>query len=329
MRRLVLSIISLFFMVLCNAQIAPPKQTDTLIITAVKYNFADIDRNNWPCEVIYKSTRDIRIGQQTFNVIEADKGWGTEVVFSVYDAEDNGKKEYELLFDDKGDGTFVLTFSGYEFRCYKKGNVVDEDVTVVDSAYGGPVIKSYNLEGRKASHLPIPAYRCYGEGEVTVIISVNQAGQVVKAEIKDDISSTDECLRSFAVRAARLSRFSAVSNANSIELGEIVYEFKSTGTSVTNIGYCAEPNAKLSGRSVNGTLPKPVSNIQTSGKVVVDIWVDTYGNVQKAVAGTEGTTVTDKKLWQAARKAALGAHFNMSADAPALQKGTITYVFTM
>ena len=90
-----------------------------------------------------------------------------------------------------------------------------------------------------------------------------------------------------------------------------------------------EPNAKLAGRSVNGTLPRPSYGVQASGKVVVDIWVDNYGNVQKAVAGVEGTTVSDKTLWQAARKAALGAHFNMSADAPPLQKGTITYIFKL
>lgn len=90
-----------------------------------------------------------------------------------------------------------------------------------------------------------------------------------------------------------------------------------------------EPNARLTGRSVLGTLPSPSYNVQASGKVVVDIWVDNYGNVQKAVAGVEGTTVSDKTLWQAARKAALEAHFNLSADAPPLQKGTITYIFNL
>ena len=90
-----------------------------------------------------------------------------------------------------------------------------------------------------------------------------------------------------------------------------------------------EPNAKLAGRSILGTLPRPSYNVQASGKVVVQIWVDNYGEVQKAVAGVEGTTVTDQTLWQAARKAALGAHFNMSADAPALQEGTITYIFNL
>lgn len=90
-----------------------------------------------------------------------------------------------------------------------------------------------------------------------------------------------------------------------------------------------EPKAKLAGRTVNGTLPRPSFGVQAEGIVVVDIWVDNYGQVQKAVAGAQGTNVTNTDLWQAARKAALGAHFNMSADAPALQKGTITYIFKL
>jgi TonB family protein len=88
-----------------------------------------------------------------------------------------------------------------------------------------------------------------------------------------------------------------------------------------------EPNARVAGRSVNGTLPRPSYGVQADGKVVVKIWVDQYGNVTKAQAGVEGTTATDKTLWQAAYKAALGAHFNMDASAPALQEGTITYIF--
>lgn len=89
------------------------------------------------------------------------------------------------------------------------------------------------------------------------------------------------------------------------------------------------PNAKLDGRSAVGSLPKPVYNVQESGTVVVTIWVDPYGNVQKAVAGADGTTVTDKNLWAAARKAAMESHFKMKADAPAMQEGTITYIFNL
>lgn len=91
--------------------------------------------------------------------------------------------------------------------------------------YSGPSVLSYTLDGRKASHLPIPAYRCYGAGDVTVIIKVNNSGQVVSAKVMEEISSGDNCLRSFAIRAARLSRFSASSTAPANQTGEIVYRF--------------------------------------------------------------------------------------------------------
>ena len=123
MKKLVLSIIFLFCMVICSAQIAPPKQTDTLIITSIKYNYADIDRNNWPCRVIYKSTTSFRIGENEFAILRAKK-FGSEVIFFV--TGDNDETEHVLVFDDKEDGTFVLTFSGYEFRCHKKENIVSQ-----------------------------------------------------------------------------------------------------------------------------------------------------------------------------------------------------------
>lgn len=91
------------------------------------------------------------------------------------------------------------------------------------------------------------------------------------------------------------------------------------------------PNAHLEGRFVDKAgLKKPsYGNSQESGKVVVKIWVDQYGKVQKAVPGADGTTVTDKTLWSAARNAALETGFNMKSDAPALQEGTITYIFNL
>lgn len=91
--------------------------------------------------------------------------------------------------------------------------------------YSGPSVVSYSLDGRKASHLKIPAYRCYGAGDVTVIITVNPQGQVVNAQVMDAVSSGDQCLRNFAVRAARLSRFSASTTAPARQTGEIVYRF--------------------------------------------------------------------------------------------------------
>ncbi|MDE6148442.1 MAG: energy transducer TonB [Bacteroidales bacterium] len=91
--------------------------------------------------------------------------------------------------------------------------------------YSGPSVVSYTLEGRKASLLKIPAYRCYGSGEVTVIITVDNSGRVVNAKVQEEASSSDKCLREFAVRAARLSRFSSSSAAPARQHGEIVYRF--------------------------------------------------------------------------------------------------------
>ena len=91
--------------------------------------------------------------------------------------------------------------------------------------YSGPSVVSYNLDGRKASHLKIPAYRCYGCGDVTVIITVDPQGNVIAAKVLEEISSGDSCLRSFAVRAARLSKFSASSSAPARQNGEILYRF--------------------------------------------------------------------------------------------------------
>ena len=91
--------------------------------------------------------------------------------------------------------------------------------------YSGPSVVSYDLEGRKASRLSIPAYRCMGAGYVTVIITVDPSGNVVNAKVQDEVSSADGCLRNFAVRAARLSKFSASASAPPRQIGNIVYMF--------------------------------------------------------------------------------------------------------
>ena len=94
-----------------------------------------------------------------------------------------------------------------------------------DKPYTGPSVVSYYLEGRKASKLSIPAYRCMGAGEVTVLITVDNSGTVIAAKVDESCSSADGCLRSFAIRAARLSRFSASPSAPARQQGNIVYQF--------------------------------------------------------------------------------------------------------
>lgn len=101
----------------------------------------------------------------------------------------------------------------------------EENSKPKESTYKGPSVVSYELDGRKASKLSIPAYRCIGAGMVTVIISVDNAGNVIAAKVQEEASSTDQCLRNFAVRAARLSKFSSSPTAPARQGGNIVYQF--------------------------------------------------------------------------------------------------------
>ena len=106
---------------------------------------------------------------------------------------------------------------------------VDLNNTPTDNSskkeYRGPSVVSYSLDGRKASHLKVPAYRCYGSGDVVVIITVDPQGRVVNAQVMEEMSSSDPCHRKEAIRAARLSRFSVSTTAPARQTGEIIYRY--------------------------------------------------------------------------------------------------------
>jgi outer membrane biosynthesis protein TonB len=84
--------------------------------------------------------------------------------------------------------------------------------------------------------------------------------------------------------------------------------------------------ANLRGRSVVN-LTKPSYKTDEYGTVVVEITVNREGAVTEARPGVRGTTVNSVVLFNAAKKAALKSRFNRKPDAPAFQKGKITYVF--
>lgn len=131
----------------------------------------------------------------------------------------------ERLRNKLRNGTRSAAEEDMENEAVDPGNNPSDNIDTGDNGYRGPSVISYSLDGRKASRLSIPAYRCIGGGDVTVIISVDNSGNVVNARIHDDVSSDDRCLREFALRAARLSRFSSSSTAPLRQKGEIVYRF--------------------------------------------------------------------------------------------------------
>jgi hypothetical protein len=61
----------------------------------------------------------------------------------------------------------------------------------------------------------------------------------------------------------------------------------------------------------------------------VKVTVDKNGLVKNAEAGVRGSNTADTELISAAKKAALMAKFNVDANAPAVQVGTITYRFVL
>lgn len=94
------------------------------------------------------------------------------------------------------------------------------------------------------------------------------------------------------------------------------------GGTGNNISY------NLSGRQAR-FLPKPAYPGNEGGIVVVEVTVDKLGKVSAARAGIFGSTSSDPDLLEAATKAARAAKFNVDDNAPAFQKGTITYHFVL
>ncbi len=87
----------------------------------------------------------------------------------------------------------------------------------------------------------------------------------------------------------------------------------------------------LDGRSVIGSLAKPEYQVNDYGTVVVEITVDKEGRVVSAVPGKKGSTTSDSRLLEAARKAAMLARFNKVSDpgSAVYQRGSITYHFRL
>ncbi len=84
----------------------------------------------------------------------------------------------------------------------------------------------------------------------------------------------------------------------------------------------------LSGRSAL-SLPLPDYNYQVEGIVVVEVTVNRNGEVTSAMPGVRGSTTLNEYLLNTARRAAERARFNVRSDAPAFQRGTITYHFRL
>ena len=139
MKQLILILIILTAGYVCHAQLRPPVQTDTLEIISVKYNYMDIDKENWPCRFIYKSTTGFNICGQEFKIVDVASGF-LAIEFTLSDASVQNGKRYKLMyFEEDGEIPFgktiktkTIIFSKYEFKCVdyysQKDNNIDENM---------------------------------------------------------------------------------------------------------------------------------------------------------------------------------------------------------
>ncbi len=89
----------------------------------------------------------------------------------------------------------------------------------------GNVTVSFNLKGRKAVFLEIPAFLCEGGGQVIVDVAVNRKGVVTDATVKSTIGVDDPSLPETAIWAAKRSRFDSSPNHPFKQKGTITYHF--------------------------------------------------------------------------------------------------------
>ncbi|MFI3267844.1 MAG: TonB family protein [Rikenellaceae bacterium] len=89
----------------------------------------------------------------------------------------------------------------------------------------GNVTVEYDLPGRYATVLPIPAYKCEDGGKVIVSITVNPNGDVISASVKSATASKTDCISTMALDAAKRSRFDVNSSADNKQEGTITYLF--------------------------------------------------------------------------------------------------------
>ena len=92
-----------------------------------------------------------------------------------------------------------------------------------------------------------------------------------------------------------------------------------------NGGSGGGPAYDLGGRGAK-SISSPSKDFSEEGKIVVDIWVDKEGRVQRTEIG-KGTTITNFTMRASALQAAKNSIFNKDENAADLQKGTITYTF--
>lgn len=93
------------------------------------------------------------------------------------------------------------------------------------SRKSGNVTVSFDLEGRKALFMEIPAYLCEGGGKVIVWMEVGRDGKVISAFVRTSYGVTDSCVEEMAVWATKQALFDTRPSAPLKQRGTMTYIF--------------------------------------------------------------------------------------------------------
>lgn len=164
------------------------------------------------------------------NLGEANKSF-QEYYREAKDLLDKGKPKDNFKANDYKDQRWLIKDYSKEtpdVEDWNKPSINKNDASNQNSksTYAGSAIISYDLGGRRAIRLPIPAYKCQGHGKVTIEVMVNPRGNVVLARIADaEASLSESCLPNTALESARNSRFVPNDKAPANQKGFIYYTF--------------------------------------------------------------------------------------------------------
>ena len=122
----------------------------------------------------------------------------------------------------------VTTLSGSTDSLGAQGSI-EGTVEGAEEAVGGDGDSSdgYELGDRKAIRKPKPNYSCMETGLVVIRVWVNGEGQTYKAELDlKNTTDTSPCLVREAKSAALKTTWLADVNAEPIQIGSIIYNFR-------------------------------------------------------------------------------------------------------
>jgi vacuolar-type H+-ATPase subunit I/STV1 len=142
---------------------------------------------------------------------------------------ESGKLGKDNYIDDqkkaKENGT-EIPVSAQDKKSSEQKDKSDKNANELASKYSGPTRIYYNLPGRTHTYLPLPIYKCEGDGKVVLQIEVNPKGDVTNASvITAESTATDPCLVETAVNTALISHFNPDIKAVKNESGTLTYLF--------------------------------------------------------------------------------------------------------